>query len=54
MVPNATASPIATPTPARVRPCLTNMRLTVSVCAPSAIRIPISRVRCDTEYEMTP
>ena len=23
-------------------------------CAPSAMRIPISRVRCETEYEITP
>ena len=54
MIPNAAVSPIATPTPASVRPCTTNMRVTACPCAPSAMRMPISRVRCDTEYEITP
>jgi hypothetical protein len=49
MIPNAAVSPIAMPTPANVRPCATNMRVTACACGPSAIRMPISRVRCDTE-----
>ncbi len=36
------------------RPWPTNSRVTSPRFAPSAMRMPISRVRCDTEYEMTP
>src|SRR5262245_19144122 len=41
-------SPIATPTRDNIIPCLTTSFITSRVCAPSAIRSPISCVRCDT------
>ena len=44
----APAAPIRMPTPARTRACLTTIESTVPRCAPSAIRIPISCVRCVT------
>jgi hypothetical protein len=43
---NAAARPHAIPTIASRRPYPTNARVTSRTCAPSAIRIPISRVRC--------
>ena len=38
----------------RVMPWRRIRRKTSLLCAPSAIRIPSSRVRCATEYEITP
>ena len=45
----ATARPHTTPIPVNANPCFTNMSWTAPGSAPSAMRIPISRVRCDTE-----
>ena len=50
----AAARPQAIPIAARPEPQRTNMRVNSVRCAPSAMRMPISRVRCDTEYEITP
>ena len=54
MVRNAEAKPIATPMPVSHSPWRTNIAVRAWRCAPSAMRMPISRVRCETEYEMTP
>src|SRR5438128_1640144 len=50
----APARPTATPASARRRPDPTTIRCTSDESAPSAIRMPISRVRCATEYAVTP
>ena len=52
--PNAEATPIPTPTIVRIMPCRTTMFLTVDALAPSASRMPISCVRCSTEYAIKP
>ena len=50
----APASPTASPArTAREWPAITR-RTTAAGCAPSAIRMPISRVRCRTAYANTP
>ena len=51
---NAAPRPIATPTIASTMPCRTIMFLTCDPCAPSARRMPISCVRCSTEYAIRP
>ena len=43
--PTAATSPIPTPMPARIMPCLRTIRRTSRRSAPTAIRTPISRVR---------
>ena len=50
----AAATPMTTPAPASVIPCLTTSRSTSEVCAPRARRTPISRLRCSTAYDITP
>ncbi len=50
----AAHSPTATPTPVSTSADRTNIHLSSLFCAPSASRIPISRVLCDTVYEITP
>ncbi|MCG3162510.1 MAG: hypothetical protein JMDDDDMK_03769 [Acidobacteria bacterium] len=45
---SAAPNPIATPTSASVIPCFTTNPSTSRVCAPSAIRMPISCVRSAT------
>ena len=52
--PNAAARPSTTPTSARRIPCATTILLTCEACAPSASRMPISCVRCSTEYAIKP
>ena len=52
--PNADASPIATPTSATPMPWRTIMFRTSSESAPKASWMPISRVRCSTEYAINP
>ena len=42
------ASPMTMPIPASTNACLTNIHRISPCCAPSAMRIPISRRRCDT------
>src|SRR5580698_7212035 len=51
---NAAADPIATPSTANLTPCPTIIPSTSRSSAPRAMRIPISFVRCVTEYEITP
>src|SRR5205823_4337020 len=51
---NAAATPIATPTSTTFVPSDTTWRRTTLVVAPSAMRTPISRVRCATTYDRTP
>src|SRR4029079_15226249 len=46
--------PANTPTPATRNPSATTDRATRCESAPSAILMPISRVRCDTRYDVTP
>lgn len=48
------ANPEPNPINASVRPRLTIMRNTSSLCAPSAMRNPISSLRCTTMYESKP
>src|SRR5439155_16026035 len=50
----AARHPAARPTTATTNPCFMMRPRTVDGCAPSAIRIPISRVRRATEYAITP
>ena len=50
----AEASPTTTPIAARPNPRSANMRCNAVGDAPSARRMPISRVRCDTTYAITP
>ena len=49
MVTRATIKPHATPMPVSHNPWRTNKAVKVCLYAPSAMRMPISRVRCDTE-----
>ena len=51
---NAPPMPITTPISASAIPCPITMRRKWLACAPSAIRIPSSCVRCSTEYERMP
>ena len=50
----ASTSPTPTPTAASSRPCPTISLNTRPRSAPSAMRTPISAVRCDTTYDNTP
>jgi hypothetical protein len=52
--PKEPASPITTPISVSVIPCLTISVSTLPLRAPSAMRMPISCVRCVTANEMTP
>ena len=52
--PNADATPIATPTSATLMPWRTTMFRTAGAPAPSAMRMPISCVRCWIEYAISP
>ena len=49
MVTKATTKPHAIPMTVSHNPWRTNIVVKVCLCAPSAMRMPISRVRCDTE-----
>ena len=49
-----TAIPAATPIAVSTRPRPITMRDTSDCRAPIAMRMPISRVRCETEYAITP
>ena len=51
---NAPMRPTSTPAAASRSAPPSTRRSTPRACAPSAIRIPSSRVRCATEYEITP
>src|SRR5438876_1113001 len=51
---NAPATPASTPAPTTPIPWLTTIRSTSWARAPSAMRRPISRVRCATECASTP
>jgi hypothetical protein len=51
---SATNDPSTTPTKASFRPCPIINRNSIVRFAPSASRKPSSRVRCLTEYEITP
>src|SRR5262245_4771658 len=48
------ANPIAMPASVSFIPCPVTILSTAPALAPSAIRTPISRVRCATEYAITP
>ena len=50
----AEITPSAIPTKASFNPCITIMRVTLEELAPSAMRIPISWMRCCTACAMTP
>ena len=50
----AAPRPIAMPTPVSTSAERTNIHTSSLFFAPSAMRIPISRVRCETAYEITP
>jgi hypothetical protein len=50
----AAPMPSAMPVIVSTNPCRRNSRRTSPVCAPSAMRIPISRVRCVAMYAITP
>jgi hypothetical protein len=52
--PAASGSPMAMPTAASTAPSRSIMRSTSARSAPSAMRRPISRVRCETTYDLTP
>ena len=47
-------APMMTPTAIRMAACPTTIRMTLPLVAPSAMRTPISCVRCVTEYDTTP
>src|ERR1700683_5464663 len=51
--PTAVTKPIAIPITPSARSRCTNNPTRFRSCAPIAIRMAISRVRCDTEYEVT-
>src|SRR6185369_17433737 len=51
---NDATSPATTPATPSTIPLLTTSLSTSKRCAPSAIRTPISCVRCKTEYDITP
>ena len=51
---NEAAKPIIAPAPARAIPCFKTILITFPVCAPRAMRTPISRVRSATVYDITP
>ncbi len=51
--PNAPAMPIARPSPIYTIDLRRNSHDTSLLCAPSAMRMPISCVRCDTAYAVT-
>jgi len=51
--PNEASKPSVTPIMARVIPCLITRFNVSRVCAPKAMRMPISRVRCVTTYAIT-
>ncbi len=51
---NARTDPEALPMSASLMDCFNTRPATVLVGAPIAILIPISLVRCETEYESTP
>src|SRR5215510_6106707 len=50
----AAVNPITTPMNTCFNPCMRTSFSTSPDCAPSAIRMPSSCVRCLTEYEVTP
>jgi hypothetical protein len=52
--PTAHTMPAAMPATASAAPWRTTSCSTSRRCAPSAIRMPISRVRCATAYAITP
>ncbi len=52
--PAAASRPSTTPASDRVRACRSTMALTEVFAAPMAMRTPISRVRWETMYEITP
>ena len=52
--PNAAAVPTTIPANANFMPCQRIMLRTCEFCAPIAMRIPISCVRCCTEYAINP
>ncbi len=54
VTPNARASPHPMPSAARRIPVRTTIPRTCRRAAPSAMRTPISLVRCPTPYDMTP
>ena len=54
MLANAASSPHAAADPRQPQSIAHEHRSDGCRCAPSAMRMPISRVRCDTEYEITP
>ncbi len=47
-------SPMRIPAAVNRRPCASIVHCTSRYCAPSAIRMPISQVRCATVYATTP
>lgn len=49
-----TSAPTAAPTPARHNPSRITSQRTRPASAPSTIRMPLSRVRCATAWEITP
>ena len=51
---SANTTPAARPTPASDKALLSTMLKTCERLAPNAMRIPISLVRCTTEYDITP
>ena len=51
---NAATSPIATPASASIAPLRITICRMFSWPAPSAMRMPISCVRCATAYDITP
>jgi len=54
MIVNPASNPSTVPAPARRADCTNTMRSTADVVAPSAIRIPISCLRCPNVYVSTP
>src|SRR5256884_6942859 len=52
--PIARTEPAALPMSPSFKDCFNTRRMTALLEAPIAILIPISRVRCETEYESTP
>ena len=50
----AAGAPITTPTPTAVNACRSTSRWMLPELAPMAIRMPISRVRCEAHCETTP
>ena len=53
-IPNASTQPIKAPMMASLIDCFNTSPVTARLVEPSAIRMPISLVRCETTYERTP